>query len=219
MACPASAQAPSPAKLLASSLAACRAQTSVEWISSGSLNGESGTITTSSGRTAGIQLISIKKGESTGHVTVELMNDTGYLKGDSFALHAYMGFTSGAAKKEANRWLSLAPSNMDFSAVTAGLTVSSITSELEMTGPFTAIPESVVLGERVDGVRGLSVAQSGVPAMKSELYVRAKGLPLPVEETQVYEGHTSVVKFVKWNGSIVLEKTPGATPLLLAWLQ
>jgi hypothetical protein len=77
----------------------------------------------------------------------------------------------------------------------------------------------VVLGERVDGVRGLSVAQSGVPAMKSELYVQAKGRPLPVEETQVYEGHTSVVKFVKWNGSIVLEKTPGATPLLLAWLQ
>jgi hypothetical protein len=219
MAGPASSQTPSPAKLLATSLAACRAESSVQWISSGSLNGESGTITTTSGRTTGIQMISVTKGGSTGHVTVELTNNTGYIKGDSFALHIYMGFTSAAAKKEANRWLSLAPSNPDFSAVTAGLTVSSIASELEMTAPFTTTPQSVVLGEHVDGVRGLSKAQSGVPAMKTVLYFRAKGLPLPVEQTQVYEGHTSAVKFVKWNVPTVLESPSGAIPLLVAWLQ
>ena len=219
MAAPASALTPSPASLVTASLAAARAQTSFQSVSAGSGNGESGTMTTRSGRTSGIQFISITKGGSTGHVTVELRDHMAYVKGDSFALQMYMGFTSAASKKEANRWLSLAPSNVDFSTVAAGLTVNSVVSELEMTGPFSATFQSVVGGERVDGVRGMSKPQSGVPALKTVLYFRANGLPLPVEEVEMYKGQTSAVKLGKWNAPIGLENPTHAIPLLPAWLQ
>ncbi len=216
----ASTQASSPAQLLVASLAACRAQHSVQWASSASLNGETGTIKTNAGRTSGIQFITVTKSGSTGHVTIELMKNTGYLKGDSFALQVYMGFKPSDAKKEANRWLSLAPSNMDFSAVTAGLTMTSTASELEMTGPFTATPRSIVLGEHVIGVKGMSKPQpGGVPAFKSVVYMRAAGLPLPVEDTQLYEGHTSITTYRNWNESVVLQKPTGAVPLLVSWLE
>ena len=74
-----------PASLVTASLAAAAAQTSFQSVSAGSGNGESGTMTTRSGRTSGIQFISITKGGSTGHVTVELRDHIAYVKGDSFA--------------------------------------------------------------------------------------------------------------------------------------
>jgi hypothetical protein len=44
-------------------------------------------------------------------------------------------------------------------------------------------------------------------------------VPLPVEQSQVYEGHTTTVGFNKWNETVVLQKPTGAVPLLVSWLE
>jgi hypothetical protein len=72
-----------------------------------------------------------------------------------------MGLTARAASHAANRWLSVTSTNVDFSAVAAGLTVNSTTSELEMTGRLSAVPQTSVSASLADGVKGMSVPQIG----------------------------------------------------------
>ena len=176
-----------PSELLSQALAAARAQSSVQWVAVNKFPGEVATTTTKAGSTSGIQTISLTEGGQTGHLTVELLtNQTAYLKGDSFALRYYMGFKAAPATKEANLWLSLSPSNGDYAEVAAGLTVKSSVDQMEMTGPLTAVAPTVVRGEDVDGVRGVTKASPGYPAMKAVIYIRAKGTALPVEQKLAY---------------------------------
>ncbi len=208
----------SPAQLLANALAASRAQSSVRWTGRTVFGGLTETITTNAGADKGGQSVTVVKGGSHGEITVDLVGDTAYVNGDSFALSNYMGFTTKAASDEANRWVAVPHSNPDFSVAAAGLTVASTTSELELTGPITSLADSVVLGQKVVGLEGKSVPHAGQPESMLVLYVKAQGVPLPVEAKATYQGVTSMIVLGHWNERVVVKAPSGATPFQTSWL-
>lgn len=209
----------SPAQLLARALAASRAQSSVRWSSHGSFDGETETLTTNAGTNEGSQVVSLVKGRSHGEVSAKLIADTVYVNGDIFALRNYMGFTATAATDEANRWLSIPHSNPDFSAVAAGLTIGSTTTELEMTRPIASLGESIVLGQKVVGLKGKARSPAGKPQLTMVVYVRARGVQLPVEAKLTYQSVTDVISLGHWNERVA-ETTPSdAISLQTSWLR
>jgi hypothetical protein len=53
-----------------------------------------------------------------------------------------------------------------------------------MTGPFTLLPPTTVLGEKVVGIKGTTSKGLRLPVDSEVLYVRANGTPLPVEAVE-----------------------------------
>ena len=57
------------------------------------------------GPKAGIQRITYRSGQKTGHLTVIVSQRTAYMRGDAFALEGFLGFPHAGSVKYANTWL------------------------------------------------------------------------------------------------------------------
>ena len=112
--------------------------------------------------------------------TVEV-GSTGYINGNTAALHHIIGLTSSQSSKYANEWLSFPTSNSSLDELVNGLLNSQVGDELQMSGPFSYSAATTVHGQRALAVRGSVSTQSG-PKVPVVLYVPAAGPPLPIEE-------------------------------------
>ncbi len=170
----------SPRALLASILAAARAERSVHYLSTSSFGDVGVTQVCDVGLTRGLQRIIYRKGGSIGRVTVLVAAQTAYIRGDAFTLVNYMGFKAAPSAKYAGVWVRIPHTDRDYSTVAAGVTLSSTMAELKPTGPLSRVPDTRIGGQRVVGVRATASTARG--AVVVTLYARAAGSPLPVKE-------------------------------------
>jgi len=101
----------------------------------------------------GIQRVTYRKGGNTGHVTVLVVADTAYVRGDVFALTNYMGFSAARAASLAGHWLQIPHTARGYATVAAAVRLKSTLSELVLPRPRLALPETTRDGQRVLGIR------------------------------------------------------------------
>ena len=200
-----------PTQLLASILAAARAQHSVHYVSSASLGNSHVSQVGDAGATKGIQRITFRTAGKTGHVTVIFVANSAYLRGDAFTLVDYLGFKAGAAAAYAGRWILVPHSDSAYSTIAAGVTFTSAIGELKLSPPLTSAPDTTIDGRRVIGVRGKSSTAPG--SVAATLYARASGPPLPVREVATAGKTRAVVTFSRWNEPVSLAVPASAVPI------
>jgi hypothetical protein len=198
----------SPAQLLASILAAVRAEHSVHYVSSASLGDFHVSQVGDAGATEGIQRFTLRNAGKTGHMTVMFVAGSAYLRGDAFTLVEYLGFKASAAAAYAGRWILVPRSDGAYSTIAAGVTFSSAIGELKLSAPLTRVPDTTIAGRRVIGVRGKSSTSTG--SIAATLYARASGPPLPVREVATAGKTRAVVTFSRWNEPVHVA-VPGST--------
>jgi hypothetical protein len=200
-----------PAQLVSSSLKAARAQHSVHYVATATATGLSATTIGDAAADRGVQYVTYRAGGHVGHVTVRVVANTAYVKGDAFALSSYVGLSAAQVARYAGKWILIPHTASVFKSVAEAVRLDSTIAELQLSPPFTNVGTSTMQGQRVIGVRGRET-QNGITATAT-LYVRAAGTPLPVAEV-ASEGqiHVSVV-FGKWNERVSVTAPAGAVPL------
>ena len=198
----------SPDRQFTSALEAARAQRSLHYVSSAVSPTVSVKMVGDAGLDRGIQRITYQTG-GTGHVTVLVVADTAYLRGDAFALTKYMRFSSAEAASTAGRWMKISRTASWYSTVAAGVRLKSAISELKLRPPRIALPETILGGQRVVGLRSTSTASGR--RVTDTLYVQATGARLPVAEIAREGASRFSVTFSKWNEPVnVSAPTDGA---------
>jgi hypothetical protein len=199
----------SPDRLLSSALAAARAQRSMHYVTAAGSSTGSVRMVGDAALDRGIQRISFRKAGKVGHATVLVVANTAYVRGDAFTLANYMGFSATAARRFAGRWLKIPHTARSYPAVSADVRLGSTIKEMTLPRPRVALPESVLNGQRVIGIRNTATA-SGHRVTRT-LYVRAAGLRLPVAEVMREGGNRVSVTFSKWNEPVNVSAPNGAT--------
>jgi hypothetical protein len=187
----------SPAARLHAAIAQGERQRSVHYVSRWSTSTTSVSMVGDAGRTAGIQRITYTKNGKSGHVTVLVVADTAYVRGDAFTLENYLGFSAAEAAKAAGKWLLLPHTEQGFASIAAGVRLSSTLAQLELQGPVTAVKGS--RGEA--GFRGLH-AYTG-SRVRETVYAHAAGSRLPVELV-VGGAQPAKLTFSRWNEALHL---------------
>ena len=194
-----SGAAQSPKALRASILSAARAKHSVRYTTTGGRGQVRERMVADVAAGRGIQRIAFTKSGRTGHVTVEVVNKTAYIRGDAFTLHNYMEFTTSQASRYAGHWIALLHTSRAYATVAAAVTFSSFLAELQPKGKALRIVSGTVGGKTAVGVRS-SFDQHGL-RLVSTLFARPGADRLPVEEKDVVPGKnaSSVVTMSRWN--------------------
>jgi hypothetical protein len=162
----------------------------------------------------GIQRITYRQAGKSGHVTVLVVANTAYIRGDAFTLENYMGFSTASAESLANRWLKVPHTAPRFAPTAEAVRLRSTIKDVTVPRPRVALSQSVFNGQRVIGIRNTSMV-SGQRVTRT-LYVRASGLKLPVAEVERGHGSASVpggrvtVTFSKWREPVSVSAPKGA---------
>jgi hypothetical protein len=207
----------SPAKVLASILAAARAERSVHYVSATSIGVVRIHMVGDAGATKGIQHITFRKGTQMGHITVIVSANTAYVRGDAFTLVNFMGFKAAAAVKNEDIWVRIPPTDTHYSIVAAGVTLPLAIAELEL-APVARVAATKIGGQQVIGVKGTTRSATGQPA-QATLYGRAAGPPLPVQDVVSQGSARATVTFSNWNGPIHVATPTGAVPIATSGLE
>lgn len=164
-------------------------------------------------RDRGIQRISITKGGKTGHVTVLVVHDTAYIRGDAFAMHAYMGFSSSQASRYHGRWISISRGFPSYPTVAAAVTLASFVHELDLRGSSLTVVSGTIGGRKVVGVRRTGKVE-GLHTVET-LYAQAHGARLPVTLIQVApaKGYRDTLKMSGWNEPVHVTAPTHAVPI------
>jgi hypothetical protein len=197
----------SPSRLVASAFANAYAHRSVHYVSvqrSGRMElrfvGDAAT-------DRGIQRITYRKGRRVGHVTVLVVANTAYVRGDMFTLVNYMRIPPSAAMRWSGKWLSLPASAPGYKAVAAGVRLRSTLDEMKMPGPFRDVGTSTRSGRRVVGVAS-HVRQAGRRVTEAIYVDPARSLP--VEEDGVSGTTISRATLSRWNEPVSLSRPASA---------
>jgi hypothetical protein len=196
--------------MLSTALANARVQRSVHYVTAQASGSMSVTINGDAARDRGIQRITYRKDGHLGHVTVLVVANTAYVRGDAFTLTNYMRIPASAAGAWAGKWLSLADTAPDFAPVAAAVRLVSTLSELKMPPPFGSVGPAARLGHRVIGIR--SSFQRGGHAISEILYIDlSRSLPLQLVGTS---GTTTINgTFSRWNEPVSVTAPDGAIPI------
>ena len=161
----------------------------------------------------GIQRITVTAAGQTGHVTVLVVGGSAYVLGDAFALTNYMGYKPDAAATYAGQWILIPPTDGDFQAVAADVTLPSSIDDVYIPAPVVSGAVRTMNGKKVVRLSGTRAASANSPSLAVSVYVRAKGLPLPVREDVVYGHSRSTTTFSRWNERVRIATPPNATPI------
>jgi hypothetical protein len=189
-----------PSGLLASILKAGDAEKAVRYVSSFSDGPVSLRQVADVGASQGVQHTTYTKSGRSGHVTVLVISNTAYLRGDAFALANYNGLPSAIATKYADVWIMIPRTSGAYATVTAGVTLPSTIAELNISGVIIAVPPTSVSGQRVVGVKGTS--KDAGQTITITLFARASSSPLPVEELTARGAVRGSVVLSKWNETV-----------------
>ena len=171
------------------------------------------------GTTSGSQSLTVDNGKQSEHMDTEVVGKTGYINGNSTALHNIIGLTTAQARKYAGKWLSFPMSNATFAQLAAGLVRSQVASELAISGPFTFVHDATVNGQHAVGIRG-NVSTSNGSSVAEILYVPSTGKPLPIEEDTDPGAKTSsstihgTVSFTNWGEHVSVQAPAHSSSLL-----
>jgi hypothetical protein len=167
-----------------------------------------------SAASGGRQLVTFNK---TGHATVLFIAGTAYLKADVPALEGFVGCDQAQAQAAADRWIYLRPGSTfcetDYAAVTDGITLSSVASELAMkNGTVTSTAPATIAGQRVLGVQGDTSGGQLSARGKEVLYLTDDARLRPVHSEVTGGGTKSEISFSGWGEQLTLTAPKGAVP-------
>jgi hypothetical protein len=192
----------------------------VHYVSRATEQGISLEVVGDTGKTSGSQVLEVQNGSITEQLSVVLIGDTGYLRGNMSALEKVLGLTAAQSSTYKNRWLSFPTSNRSLSELVSGLRDSEVASELEMTGPYTFGGTKVIGGHLTQAIKGIAATSSGtkVPIV---LYVESSGTPRPVREVTNPAAKSSAIQgtvtFSNW-GEVIHPVAPSTSVQLIPLL-
>lgn len=204
---------------MAASLAALKAGRAVHITISTTLS--NGSITYSDDATAdgGRQYITLSTG---GDVTVLYVGGVGYVKGSAQGLAGFMQVPLAQAQSLAGQWIAVHPGQelggSSYADIVAGITLSSVASEIALAAPLTLTAPATVAGQRAIGVLGRVPASQQPPASARVTLDVAAARSRPLRETVVASGgYKSVTTFSDWGESVSLAApahpvAPAASP-------
>lgn len=200
----------SPKSLRAAIFAAARKQHSVHYVEQGAASVLRQTMVSDVAKTRGIQRISFTLQGKKGQFTVIVVNRIAYLRGNSLALHGYLGFTSAQAATYHGRWISIPPGNRRYEDLAASVTLPSFLHGIYPSAPL-ALVTTTVGGHKITGVRGTN-KQGGVTFQEAVL-PDAKLRPLAVSDVDAKHGFIDAVKIGRWNETVHVKAPAGAVPI------
>ena len=170
------------------------------------------------GRVDGTQTVTgYYRGTARLSLSLVLVGREAYVRANAGALEHLVGLKMSASLDEAGKWLEVPASDHGvFQKLAAGLTVTSTTQQLNLVGELELLPERTLVGRPVIGVSGTTMA-FGAPGTQT-VYVRAIGLPLPVEAVQDYQGVVQSIAFGPWGQAPAAKVPPGARDFKRSWL-
>ncbi len=173
---------------------------------------ESDDATASGGR----QIMSI--GQSA-HATILFIAGVGYVKADAKGLNGFFGVPQLQAEQFADRWIAVRHGDKigqtTYADLTAGITLSSVASELEPASASTPklAPANTINGQRVVAVQAPAQV-SGLTSKATEtLDVTDNSLLRPVQVKMVAgRSYSSTMSFTHWGETLHLSAPSGAVP-------
>jgi hypothetical protein len=202
----------SPQQWRTAMLHAAASRHSVHYVAASSEPGRTIRLVSDVGPGRGIQQIALVKGGKSGRATVLIVHRAAYIRGDSFMLHTYFGFTQEQASHYADRWISSAHGDPGYAAFSADATFASFLSLL-LPHRNLRLVTSTVAGKKAVGVRG-TVRQQGLELVET-VYAPARGTPLPFIEKALPVGHpgTSTARMSRWNEPVHVTAPAHAIPI------
>ena len=201
--------------LLRDTLAALRAGGSVHVDISQSTSQGSLAYSDDATASGGRQVITI---DGTGHATILFIAGVGYVQADAKGLAALFELPQPQADQFAGQWIALRPGDKlglsTYDDVTAGITLSSVATELEPSGTSTLASPATVAGQPVVGVQTRLPAASKLPAAaRNVLYMTDDSLLRPVLSEVTNAGSYKYrVSFSHWGETLHLTAPANAVP-------
>jgi hypothetical protein len=201
------AAATSPADVYRNAIQSAAAKSSVHYVVDSKIAGNTELMVGDAALGRGSQRITFTKGGTTGHVTVLVVANTAYVRGDSFTLVQFLGLTPAQAAQFAGKWFFLKPPSGAYRDVAQDVSLQSFVVDLLMPAPYTAVPATTIGGHAVTGVR--SHPKAGGKSATVTLYVGA-GSPLPVAQVEQGPSGKITTTLSRWNEHVSVTAPQGA---------
>ena len=163
----------------------------------------------------GRQVITIDR---TGHATILFIAGVGYVQANASGLAALFNVPKQLADQFAGQWIALRPGEKlglsTYDDVTAGITLSSVATELGQNGPPTLAAPAIVAGQRVVGVQVPLPAGQQLPGTARDvLYITDNSLLRPVLSEVTNAGsYKYQMSFSHWGETLNLTAPANAVP-------
>jgi hypothetical protein len=203
--------AQSPRALRASIFAAARKQHSVHYVERGLAPGVlRQTMVGDVAGTRGSQRITFTLQGKSGQFTVLVVGRIVYLRGSTYALDGYLGFTAAQAALYQGRWISVPPGDSKYAALAASVTLPSFLHDIYPRAPLALVTASVG-GRKVTGVRGTN-REPGVRFVEA-LFPDSKLRPLAVSDVEPSKGFIDAIRISRWNEPVQVTAPANAVPI------
>ncbi|HEY2353659.1 MAG TPA: hypothetical protein VGH79_02005 [Gaiellaceae bacterium] len=207
--------AQSPKALRAKIVAAGLAQHSVHWVMKVKNRppGPFFTFISDAGTDQGSQRLTLKVGSNSAHLTVELVDQTVYVKGDEAGLIDLQGLTGSQAHAYAGKWISIPKGDKDYADAADGLTISTLMHDSEPHG-LLAIVRGKTNGKHFVGVSGTT--GTGKRRLVTVLYAPAHGKKRPLKTVSTAPSDkkfSNSTVFSKWNETVAVTAPESSTPI------
>ena len=206
-AAPAAATTPSASTLYKDAVATTRSW-SVRYASASTESKKTLKETGNAGPASASQTVLLGKGS----ISILVIGDISYVKGNVNGLEDLAGLGSSQAAEAAGQWIEFSTDNAAFAPVVEGVRSTDLAKELALKAPLSLGHASRLNGEAVDAIDGTQAI--GKKSEHVVLYVRAKGTHVPVEEDSVNAKgeHTDAehIVYSRW-GEQVRPEAPKAT--------
>ena len=147
-----------------------------------------------------------------GSISILVIGDISYVKGNVNGLEELAGLDSPQAAEAAGQWIEFSTDNAAFAPVVEGVRSTDLAKEMALKAPLSLGHASKLNGEAVDAIDGTQAI--GKKSEHVVLYVRAQGTHVPVEEDSVNAKgrHTDAehIVYSRW-GEQVRPEAPKAT--------
>lgn len=195
--------ATSPRDVYRTAMVAAALEKSVHYVSASNLAGNSETIVGDAGLGRGIQRITFTKGGTTGHVTVLVVGQKAFVRGDAFTLTNFLGLTSAQTARYANRWFFVQGPSRTYAVVAEAVEYRSFVRDLLMRDPLTFAPQTSFHGRHATGIR------SKTKDATIDLFI-GDGLPVPLGQVVHRAQGTVTTTLSHWNEDVSLSAPKGA---------
>jgi len=202
--------AQSPKSLRDAIFATARKQHSVHYVESGAAQGLRQTMVADVGPTSGIQKVNLTLQGKKGRFTVIVVKRLAYLRGNTYALQGFLGFTAAQAAAYDGRWISVPPGNAKYSDLAASVTLPSFLRDIHPGAPL-AFVTTTIGGRKVTGVEGKN-REPGVRFVEA-VFPDAKLRPLAVSDFDASKGFGDALKISRWNEPVRVKAPPRAVPI------
>jgi hypothetical protein len=185
-----------PSVLLAAMLAAVHAQHSVHYVSTTTSGTTKVVIVADVAQTTGTQQITFTQAGKTGHVSVRVVNNTAYFRGDAFALRAFMGVPDANAQRYGGNWVRVPRTAKQYVSVADDVTLPSFAASLGIDGTVT----------KIKGGLSITTPTGGVKLLLGPNH-------LPTRETAKATGGTLAMTASRWNEPVHVDVPAKTVPV------